>query len=145
MNETEQTVPFLDSKESKFSFFSEKAQFISFVADSLKISSFFMLIATLMFSLIYNFSQQGEINSLKLKVELTDATSNLLRDEVSELERKKTYDEGLADGLTRSKSIGYVDGYHSAMANVEEQKAYELEKNKSEATKVSFPEDNSSR
>ena len=34
------------------------------------------------------------------------------------MESQGTYDQGLADGLTRSETMGYRDGYHAAIAQI---------------------------
>jgi hypothetical protein len=58
-----------------------------------------------------------------LQEKLYEAEGRILKDEVHVLDQLltnekagPTYEEGLADGLQRSTSIGYVDGYHAAIS-----------------------------
>lgn len=74
-------------------------------------------------SIGFNYNQQGIINSYRLQEKLYEAEGRILKDEVHVLDQLltnekagPTYEEGLADGLQRSTSIGYVDGYHAAIS-----------------------------
>jgi hypothetical protein len=95
-------------------------------------------VAAMLFSVGLNYYQRGEINALKLQEKLIQCENRLLEDQLREYEYKasttRTYEEGLTQGLVRSASTGYVDGYHAAMAQVEESRAYiaEQEQKKSE-------------
>lgn len=86
------------------------------------------------------FRVQGENNALKLSNTLYQSENRLLKDQLSETEFKiqsaRTYEEGLTDGLTRAKNIGYTDGYHAAMNQVSEEKiaAEDRERNKKNTT-----------
>lgn len=66
---------------------------------------------------------QGEINRLKMENSILNRSYDLAKDEIREWSNKRTYEEGLTDGLVRSGTTGYRDGYHAAMAQVEETKA----------------------
>jgi hypothetical protein len=77
----------------------------------------------LVVSIGINFNQQGSINAYKVQEKLYEAEGRILKDEVYVLDQmlsnkksEPTYEEGLADGLQRSTSIGYVDGYHAAIS-----------------------------
>lgn len=80
-----------------------------------------------------NYLQIGKINGFVLQEKLIQAENRLLKDQIRDLDgkiaRDRTYEQGLTDGLVRSKSVGYVDGYHSAMAQVSEVEAmkYQVE------------------
>jgi hypothetical protein len=78
---------------------------------------------------VLSFKQQGEINALTLRSEFLNSENRLLKDQVNELEnllpRKATYEQGLTDGLIRSATAGYTDGYHAAIQQISQQKEYE--------------------
>ncbi len=72
---------------------------------------------------------QGEVNRLKMENSILEKSYELAKDEIREWSNKRTYEEGLTDGLVRSGTTGYRDGYHAAMAQVEETKQYESKSN----------------
>ena len=74
-------------------------------------------------------SLQGEVNRLKMENSILEQSYELAKDEIREWSNKRTYEEGLTDGLVRSGTTGYRDGYHAALAQVEETKQYESKKN----------------
>lgn len=84
----------------------------------------------------FNFYQIGITNALRIEEKHLNSENRLLKDQVNDLSTQiltgRTYEEGLTDGLMRSKNIGYVDGYHSAMAQVTEER-YMLEESRKEA------------
>lgn len=87
---------------------------------------------TLFMSAGWNYVQQGQVNALTFQEKINLAENRLLKDELSDYERqwslKGSYDQGLADGLIRSNSIGYRDGYHSAVSQMAEQEVYKKER-----------------
>lgn len=94
-------------------------------------------VSAMLFSVGLNYYQRGEINALKLQEKLYQCENRLLEDQLREYEYKasstRTYEEGLTQGLVRSASTGYVDGYHAAMSQVEESRAYIAEQEKKKA------------
>ena len=66
---------------------------------------------------------RSRISRLELENSIIDKSYELAKDEIREWSNKRTYEEGLTDGLVRSGTTGYRDGYHAAMAQVEETKA----------------------
>ena len=94
----------------------------------------FALLGALIVSVGLNFSQRGEINAQKLEEKLFRCENRLLLDQLREYEYKasstRTYEEGLTEGLVRSSSVGYTDGYHAAMAQIEQSKYYVAESQK---------------
>lgn len=66
--------------------------------------------------------QNNRIAQQSLESILTAHQISLLKDQVLDMEAQGTYDEGLADGLTRSATIGYRDGYHAAISQIEQQR-----------------------
>ena len=76
-----------------------------------------------------NYWQIGQINSFRLQEKISQAENRLLKDQINELEFKitttRTYDEGLMDGLYRKNNQGYVDGYHAAISQAEDEKYYQ--------------------
>lgn len=54
---------------------------------------------------------------LEFKLNVAEARISILLDQVADFSARGTYEEGLTDGLSRSKgsySDGYKDGYHYA-------------------------------
>lgn len=90
--------------------------------------------AAMLFSVGLNYYQRGEINAMKLQEKLYQCENRLLEDQLREYEYKattsRTYEEGLTEGLVRSSSVGYTDGYHAAMAQIEQSKYYIAESQK---------------
>ncbi len=69
--------------------------------------------------------QQQRIDYAENQQKLSQIQNGLLKDQINDLQfslsSKRTYEEGLTDGLVRAKNIGYTDGYHSAIQQIEEQ------------------------
>lgn len=72
---------------------------------------------------LYVHRLQGENYKLSVSNTLFESENRLLKDQLREFEHRPTYDEGLNHGLVRSSGAGYVDGYHAAIAQMNETKA----------------------
>jgi hypothetical protein len=88
---------------------------------------------------LYVFSLQGKLNASVLDCRLLEAQNRLLKDQVFELEAKRTYEEGLSDGLVRSGQVGYQDGYHAAITQMAEQKQLEEQRKEFEKSRTQTP------
>ena len=70
----------------------------------------------------YEISERAKANT---KYELLQSENRLLKDELNQLGResltKRTYEEGVNDGLLRANVAGYTEGYHAAMKQREEE------------------------
>lgn len=78
----------------------------------------FTIAAVVLWTIIFH--QQNQISKLELENILYQHQTSLLKDQVLDMDSQGTYDEGLADGLVRSSSKGYTDGYHAAIAQMSE-------------------------
>lgn len=65
---------------------------------------------------------QGRISALELENKMYQAQNRLLQDQVNDVEAQlanrstKTYEQGFADAINRSKDQNWVDGYHAGIA-----------------------------
>lgn len=76
----------------------------------------FTVAAVVLWTIIFH--QQNQISKLQLENILYQHQTSLLKDQVLDMDSQGTYDEGLADGLVRSSSKGYTDGYHAAITQL---------------------------
>lgn len=77
----------------------------------------------------FNYVQIGRANTSEVVKACLEGENRLLKDQLNDITFKitseRSYEEGLTDGLVRSKNVGWVDGYHAAMAQVAEQNVME--------------------
>lgn len=76
---------------------------------------------------LYAENQRFNARAVRYQSELILRQIAILQDENADLKFQlsihRTYEEGLTDGLVRAKNIGYTDGYHAAITQMEETKA----------------------